>query len=42
MGKVLREKMNRFIFSLKTFSHETVINHSIAILLSGLRGLKRI
>jgi len=35
MGKTSKGKIDRFISSLRAFSHETVSNHSVAILLSG-------
>jgi hypothetical protein len=36
MGKVLRKKEEYILFSLKTFSHKAVSNHSVVILLRGL------
>ena len=39
MGKVFKGKKECILFSLKTFSHKTVSNPSVVILLSGLCGL---
>jgi hypothetical protein len=36
-----RKKEACILFSLKAFSHETVSNHSVVVLLRGLWGLKR-
>jgi hypothetical protein len=36
MGKVLKGKKECILFSLKTFSHKTVSNHSVFTLLRGL------
>jgi hypothetical protein len=39
-GEGFKRKKECILFSLKTFSHKTVSNHSVVILLRGLCGLE--